>query len=355
VLLDASLNAQVINRAFYDIWKIGPADVSVGSPFRALMDVNRHNGVYDVAEHQWEGYVASRLAEIKAGDVAPRELARRDGCTMIYSVTALSGGQRLVCYYDVTEMKNREADLAEAKDKAAELFSNLRRMVDSMSIGIVVLDADLKTEIINQAFYDLWRIDRLEITEGSMFRDLMEASRGIDAHGMADAEWQAHIANRETELRSGRTEIARAGTLRRPRHDLQHGAAAWRQILVSYVDITDMKDRETELADALEKSKLAEAVINGVRDPVFVKDSELKFVFANRAFSTCWPRPRSYVGKSDRDFFSDGEAMRSRLPNGRCSRRAKLSNSRRIRISPAPTGPGSCARTAYRRRAARIM
>ena len=92
VLLDASLNAQIINKAFYDIWKIGPADVPVGSPFRALMDVNRNNGIYDVAEDQWEGYVASRLAEIKAGDVAPREFARADGRTMIYSVTALSGG-----------------------------------------------------------------------------------------------------------------------------------------------------------------------------------------------------------------------------------------------------------------------
>ena len=204
VLLDASLNAQIINKAFYDIWKIGPADVSVGSPFRALMDVNRHNGIYDVAEDQWEGYVASRLAEIKAGDVAPREFARADGRTMIYSVTALSGGKRLVCYYDVTEMKNREADLADAKDKAAELFSNLRRMVDSMSIGIVVLDADLKTEIINQAFYDLWRIDPAEVAEGSTFRDLMEASRGIDAHGVDDAEWQAHVAEREAEIRSGR-------------------------------------------------------------------------------------------------------------------------------------------------------
>ena len=225
VLLDASLNAQVINKAFYDIWKVGPADVSVGSPFRALMDVNRHNGIYDVADDQWEGYVASRLAEIRAGDVEPREFARADGCTMIYSVTALSGGKRLVCYYDVTEMKNREADLADAKDKAAELFSNLRRMVDSMSIGIVVLDADLKTEIINQAFYDLWRIDPATVAEGSTFRDLMEASRGIDAHGVDDAEWQAHIAQREAGAPVRPNRIARAGTLRRPRHDLQHGAA----------------------------------------------------------------------------------------------------------------------------------
>ena len=56
------------------------------------------------------------------------------------------------------------------------------------------------------------------------------------------------------------------------------------KVLVSYVDITEMKDRETELADALEKSKLAEAVINGVRDPIFVKDQDLRFVMRQRGF-----------------------------------------------------------------------
>ena len=141
-----------------------------------------------------------------------------------------------------------------------------------MSIGIIVLDANLKTEIINQAFYDLWRIDRATVTEGSMFRDLMEASRGVDAHGQDNKEWLAHIAQREQELRSGRTESREL-----ERSDGRamicsmiplHGG----KVLVSYVDITEMKDRETELADALERSKLAEAVINGVADPIFVKD-----------------------------------------------------------------------------------
>ena len=148
---------------------------------------------------------------------------------MIYSVTALSGGKRLVCYYDVTEMKNREADLAAANDKTAELFANLRLMVDSMSVGIVVLDAGLRTEIINRAFYELWRIDPAKVGEGSTFRDLMEASRGIDAHGVDDADWQAphRHARGRTPVRPYR--FARAGTLGRPRHDLQHGAACRRQ------------------------------------------------------------------------------------------------------------------------------
>lgn len=106
IILDAQMNAEIINRAFYDIWNVTSDQISVGCPFRALMDVNRYNGVYEIADEHWEDYVASRVAEIRAGDVAPREFHRADGHTMIYSVTKLSGGKRLISYVDVSEVKN---------------------------------------------------------------------------------------------------------------------------------------------------------------------------------------------------------------------------------------------------------
>ena len=139
----------------------------------------------------------------------------------------------------------------------------------------------------------------------------MDVSRGVDAHGASDAEWQAHVAEREAEIRSGTAasrELSRADgrTMICTMAPLSGGKR-----LVSYVDVTEMKQREAELADALEQSKLAEAVIDGVRDPVFVKDSELNFVIANRAFSGMFGlEPEAMVGKSDRDFFSPEEAAR---------------------------------------------
>ena len=195
------------------------------------MDVNRHNGVYDVADDHWEAYVASRLAEIRAGDVAPREFARADGCTMIYSVTALSGGKRLVCYYDITDMKNREAELADAKDQTAELLSNLRSMVDSMSIGILVLDADLKTEIINRAFYDLWAI-RPERCAGGIAASarLMDVSRER-RRPRRRAMPNGKRISRSARPRSGRAMQPRASSSRADghTHDLHDGPAVRRQ------------------------------------------------------------------------------------------------------------------------------
>src|SRR5690606_4193212 len=131
---------------------VEPDEIAVGSPFRALMDVNRHNGVYHVADEEWESYVSFRMEEIRRGDVAAREFTRADGRTMIYAVTTLSGGKRLVSYYDITPMKEREAQLEEALDNSRLA----RAVIDSVPTPMFVKDAQLRFVMVNQAFADFF-------------------------------------------------------------------------------------------------------------------------------------------------------------------------------------------------------
>ena len=90
--------------------------------------------------------------EIRAGDVAPREFKRADGRTLIYSVTALSGGKRLVSYFDITEMKDREAALAEALEKA----KLAEAVIDSVPNPIFVKDRNLDFVLANNAFASIF-------------------------------------------------------------------------------------------------------------------------------------------------------------------------------------------------------
>jgi PAS domain S-box-containing protein len=304
VLLDSSLKALVVNKAFYDLCGDSVEEFVVGSHFGDLLEASQRKGAYGVPDDQWPGEMAARLAEIEAGDAAPRELTLGGGVTLVYSVTALSGGKRLCCYYDITEMKRREAELGHAKDTAAELFFNLRRLVDSMSIGVLVLDVELKAEIVNRAFYEMWGMQPESTPEGSTLRQIMEASRDVDMHGIqAEAAWQAHIARREADFRDGRGgshEIAMSNghtvicTMTR---------LAGGRVLASYVDVTELKTREAELAEALEKARLAEAVIDGVTYPIFVKDQDLRFVLVNQSFSKLFGQsPAGMVGKVAADF-----------------------------------------------------
>ncbi|UVK40155.1 PAS domain-containing protein [Mesorhizobium sp. AR10] len=208
------------------------------------------------------------------------------------------------------DAKRGDAETESANARTAETFANLRTMVDQMPIGVLVLDADLRVEVINRAFYDFWQIDARRAEIGCSFRDLMDASRDIDPYGFEEAAWQRHIAEREAEIRAGT-----AGSRQFPRNDgrtliSSMAPLAGGKRLISYVDITEMKDREAKLAEALEKSRLAEAVINGVKDPIFVKDDNLRFVFVNEAFSALFGQtPQAMLGKLGGDFVTPQEVV----------------------------------------------
>ncbi len=144
VLVGENLAAEVVNSAFCDIWMMSPEDIKDGCQFRDLMDINRSSGIYDVADEDWETYVQGRCDELRAGDVAPREFIRADGKILVYSVTTLSGGKRLVTYYDITEQKQRESELEHAQLKAeladrakSEFLANMSHEIRTPMNGVL--------------------------------------------------------------------------------------------------------------------------------------------------------------------------------------------------------------------------
>ncbi|WP_027059099.1 PAS domain-containing protein [Mesorhizobium loti] len=309
VLLDAKLDTLIVNEAYRDLSRIPDGAVTVGAPFSQLMELNRRNGIYgDIDEQQWQRYLATRIEEIRTGSVAPREFVHANGRTMMFSVTALSGGKRLLTYYEVTELKRRDAEIESANAKIAETFVNLRTMVDEMPIGVLVLDADMRAEVINRAFYDFWRIDPGRAGIGSAFRELMEASRAIDPYGADEIAWQRHTAEREAEIRAGV-----AGSRQLPHNEGRTLVASLAPLpggkrLISYVDVTDMKGRETEAQDA--RKHLA-SVLESLPAGVIIYDRDDKFVFANRKLQDSLPalKPVWQPGCTFREALEFGHAV----------------------------------------------
>jgi PAS domain S-box-containing protein len=197
---------------------------------------------------------------------------------------------------------------------APSLLSDLLRMVDAVPIGMLLLDADLKVELMNGAFRDLWQLSHPQPGQpqagvGSFFRDLMEASRHIDASNVANVDWEAFVSEREAEIRLGREGVRQLSrkdgcTMLATLTPLPGGKR-----FLSYVDVTELKRRRGELAASLEASRLSAAVLDKLPDPVFVKDAELRFVLVNDAFAKIWnTTPEQMVGKRAGDFTDPEQA-----------------------------------------------
>jgi PAS domain S-box-containing protein len=192
--------------------------------------------------------------------------------------------------------------------EASEALASISLMVDSMPIGVVVLDAELRAEVVNRAFYDFWEIDPRRAPAGSRFRDLMEASRDADPFGGEEQAWQSHVAEREAEILAGA-----AGSRQLPRKDGRTLIASLAPLpggkrLISYVDITDMKRRETEAEDA--RRNLA-TVLESLPVGVIIYDRDDRFVFANRKLQDTLPalKPAWQPGGTLRDALALGHSI----------------------------------------------
>lgn len=277
VLVDADLNARIVNKAYRKLSKMAPDEAPSGSPFRELMEINRRNGIYDLSADQWDAYLAGRLDEIRAGDVAPREFRHADGSTMIYSVTALSGGKRLLCYYDISEIKHREAELAETLERSRLAES----VVNSVKDPIFVKDENLRFVFVNEAFSALYGKKPADMLgrSGGDFLTADEVGTFEESELWVLATGERYEVEEDFEFAG----IGRSRVVRKNRVSMESG----RDYVACFVfDITEMKQRETEAEEA--RRRLAD-VLESMPAGVIIYDRDDRFVLANRKLKDAMP------------------------------------------------------------------
>ncbi|CAM5607446.1 PAS domain S-box-containing protein [Aquamicrobium terrae] len=303
VILDADLNTEIINRAFYEIWDADPEEIAVGCPFRALLEFNRHDGLEEVDDEGWENYVASRLAEIRAGDVPPREMSREGGRSVIYSVTALSGGKRLISYYDVSELKRREKALRESMQQT-DLF---RHVMDELPVAAFTKGPDLRIEFVNKAWCAITGVPKEEAV-GRTDRELFGGAEG-DGFFQCDAE----VARTGRVLEVEEAVTHRDGTLRQlmTRKSRLMASDGSVHLVGSSTDITEVKAREHALQESMRENEVFRSLIDNVPVSIYAKRSDLRLFYVNKGWcdltGIC---EEDAIGKTDIEIFGEeGEAF----------------------------------------------
>ncbi len=117
LFMGPDLRARVINRAFRQMWGIPDAFIATRPTMTDLIEFNRHTGLYGVPEPEFDAFIARRVEAIRAGNIDPVEMRRGDGKILRYQGVVLPDGGRLLTYFDITEAKNREAELGEALEQ----------------------------------------------------------------------------------------------------------------------------------------------------------------------------------------------------------------------------------------------
>ena len=110
VFMDEELHADVINRAFREMWGIDEELANKRASMRELIEVNRYNNIYDIDDADWDAYVDKRIEAVRNGPVAPTVMRRKDGKIYSYQAVALPDGRRMLTYFDLTDIKRKELE-----------------------------------------------------------------------------------------------------------------------------------------------------------------------------------------------------------------------------------------------------
>jgi diguanylate cyclase (GGDEF)-like protein len=229
VLLDSDMRAQFINRAFRKMWDLPDTMADSKPAFVALMYHGRDTQAYQVADADIDAYIAERVRLVLAGDTTPLVLRRSKGDVLRMQCTALPDGGRMLNYADVTEIV-RHADELEV----------LRNALDNISDGVLLLDADLKAQFLNQKVRDYWGVTRQQVVAHPSYLELITNAPHAKAHGIPEEQLDSFLASRVEAVRSANPSVRNA-TIADGRHiRVNCSVTANGGRMLTYCDVTDL-------------------------------------------------------------------------------------------------------------------
>src|SRR5256714_3808108 len=298
MLFDKEMRWQFTNRQLMGFQRFTPDIAGPGvSAYDILLFQTKRGDFGHFPDEEVEAEARRRVAIMRAGARYERRTA--SGKFIEFTFKPLEDGGLLAIYRDITELKEREAALASAKEAAEASRADLERtgkvlqtVLDNISDGVMLLDRDLNIRFANQRLMEFQRYTPEIAHEGSPIAQVLrfQARRGdFGQAGDPDQLVEQRLAmirnpggiHYERRAASGKyLEI----TFRQ----LSDGS-----VLAVNRDITELKEREEAIAAAKEAAEAArddvertrqimQTVLDNMIGGVMLFDKDFRLQFANR-------------------------------------------------------------------------
>jgi diguanylate cyclase (GGDEF)-like protein/PAS domain S-box-containing protein len=272
VVLNADLKILTANHSFYETFKVTPED-TIG------------NFIYDLGNRQWD---IPRL-RVLVEEILPQDTeingyeVEHDFLDIGRKIILLNARQIfrkkigshiiLLAMEDITARKRLEAEIQDAREYAENIVETVRE-------PLVVLNSDLKILTANHSFYETFKVIA-EDTIGNFIYDIGNRQWDIPQLRVLFEEILPHdTVFNGYEVEHDFPGIGRKTILLNARQIFRENIGS-HIILLAMEDITARKQLEAEIQDARE---YAENIVETVREPLVVLNSNLKILTANHSF-----------------------------------------------------------------------
>ena len=272
VVMNSDLKILTANQSFYNTFKVTPGE-TIG------------NFIYDLGNRQWNIPKLRVLFE----KILPHDTVINDyevehefldigrkiillNARQIYRKN-IGSHIILLAMEDITERKQLETAIQDAREYAENI-------VETVLEPLVVLNSDLKVITANQSFYDTFKV-MPEETIGNFIYDLGNRQWDIPKlRILFEKILPLNTVINGYEVEHEFLDIGRKIILLNARQIFRKNIGS-HIILLGMEDITERKQLETEIKDARE---YAENIVETVREPLVVMNSDLKILTANQSF-----------------------------------------------------------------------
>ncbi|HBA73050.1 MAG TPA: hypothetical protein DCZ63_12940, partial [Geobacter sp.] len=286
IMLDDGGTVTFCNTAAGKMFGCSVAEIA-GEDFHKLFIPERHLGAETKGFALFRGHGTGPLIGRRTEVIALRKDMTEFSMELSISALKLQGKWNAIgIMRDVTERKQLETESQDNREYAENIVETVRE-------PLVVLDSDLKILTANHSFYETFKVTPEE-TIGNFIYDVGNRQWDIPKLRVLVEEILPHdtVIN-DYEVEHDFPDIGRKTILLNARQIFREKIGS-HIILLAMEDITARKQLEAGIQDALE---YAENIVETVREPLVVLDSDLKILTANHSFyETFKVTPQETIG-----------------------------------------------------------
>ncbi|MCX8996660.1 PAS-domain containing protein [Rhizobiaceae bacterium BDR2-2] len=208
----------------------------------------------------WERFRKENRSVVETGEAIEKSedvvFASDSSLSVITRLNRIAApdGERFVVgsITDVSVLKAREVQLLEARSHAEKLRSDLETILQSLPVGVMILDGNFDIESVNAAFADVWTAGDPLALIGRPYREFVRANYDSNSYAGIGEDFEAVYRSRIESFSK-----ADAEPLEVRSHDgkvliIGNKALSNGKYLLTYFDITAVREREREAHEAKE-------------------------------------------------------------------------------------------------------
>ena len=241
----------------------GLDDSHLGSSFESLLKRAMESRIESDAEY--EDYFQKRLAH-HTDPPGPYVQKLHDGTWLRITERKTENRSTVAIYSDITEIKQREQALDKVIIERDKTLGDLEVVMNAIDYGILFLDSDLRVGATNRAFYQIWGLSRNKVAKAKTFREIIEIDGGDSILESSRGDWPYDTETRLAEVQKG--SISRHEVVTEDGKTILHQCVAipGGARMLSYFDITQMKQAEAALRQSKERYQLS---VSGANEAIW--------------------------------------------------------------------------------------